>query len=66
MWPQILRQAQAQKALRLLGDAASFPPWGTRTSTWARRGQHPLGNTSGKRKGSKVFGGIDACTGCFF
>jgi hypothetical protein len=38
-WPQILRLAKAGKALLLFGDEASFPPWGTLTSTWARRGQ---------------------------
>jgi transposase len=65
-WPQILRKAQAQKALLLFGDEASFPQWGTLTYTWARRGQQPLVKTSGKRKGYKVFGVIDYFTGCFF
>lgn len=65
-WPQILRKAQAQKALLLLGDEASFPPWGTLTYTWARRGQQPVVKTSGKRKGYKVFGLIDYFTGRFF
>lgn len=45
-WPQILRLAQAQHALRLFGDEASFPQWGTLTYTWARRGQQPMGKTS--------------------
>jgi hypothetical protein len=61
----MLRKAQAQKALLLFGDAASFPQWGTLPYTWARRGQQPLVTTSGKRKGYKVFGGIDSFTGCF-
>ena len=65
-WPQILRKAQAQKALLLFGDEASFPQWGTLTYTWARRGQQPLVKTSGKRKGYKVLGAIDYFTGCFF
>ena len=65
-WPQILRRAQAQQALLLFGDAASFPQWGPLTSTWARRGQQPMVKTSGKRKGYKVFGLIDSFTGCFF
>jgi transposase len=65
-WPQILRKAQAQKALLLFGDEASFPQWGTLTYTWARRGQQPIVKTSGKRKGYKVFGLIDDFTGCFF
>lgn len=65
-WPQMLRKAQAQQALLLFGDEASFPQWGTLTSTWARRGQQPRVKTSGKRKGYKVFGLIDYFTGCFF
>ena len=65
-WPKLLRTAQRQKALRLFGDEASFPQWGTRTSTWARRGQQPKVKTSGKRKGYKVFGLIDYFTGAFF
>jgi transposase len=66
-WPQILRAAHTKKALLLFGDEASFPQWGTLTSTWARRGQQPQGKTSGKRKGSKVFGLIDYFSGpCFY
>jgi transposase len=65
-WPQLLRKAQAQNALLLFGDEASFPQGGTLTYTWARRGQQPMVKTSGKRKGYKVFGLIDYCTGCFF
>jgi transposase len=65
-WPQILRRAQARKALLLFGDEASFPQWGTLTYTWARRGQQPKVKTAGKRKGYKVFGLIEYCTGRFF
>jgi transposase len=65
-WPQILRLAQAQHALLLFGDEASFPQWGTLTYTWARRGQQPMVKTSGKRKGYKVFGLIEYFTGRFF
>jgi len=65
-WPQILRLAQAHKALLLFGDEASFPQWGTLTYTWARRGQQPMVKTSGKRKGYKVFGLIEYFTGRFF
>jgi transposase len=65
-WPQLLRLAQARKALLLFGDEASFPQWGTLTYTWARRGQQPMVKTSGKRKGYKVFGLIDYFTGRFF
>jgi transposase len=62
-WPQSLRRAQARKALLLCGAEASFPPWGTLTDPWARRGQPPTVRTCGKRKGSKVFGLIEDCTG---
>jgi transposase len=65
-WPQMLRRAQERNALLLLGDAASFPQWGTLTCTWARRDQQPKGKTSGQRKGYKVFGLIAYCTGPFF
>jgi transposase len=65
-WPQMLRLAQARKALLLFGDEASFPQWGTLTYTWARRGQQPKVKTSGKRKGYKVFGLIEYFTGRFF
>ena len=65
-WPQIRRLAQAQHAVLLFGDEASFPQWGTLSYTWARRGHQPLGKTSGKRKGDKVFGGIDYFTGRFW
>ena len=65
-WPQILRRAKERKALLLFGDEASFPQWGTLTYTWARRGQQPTVKTSGKRKGSKVFGLIESFQGRFF
>jgi transposase len=65
-WPHILRRAQARKALRLCGEEASFPPWGTLTDTWARRGPQPRGKTSGKRTGYKVFGLIADLTGRLF
>ena len=65
-WPQILPLARERKALLLFGDEASFPQWGTLTYTWARRGQPPVVKTSGRRKGSKVFGLIDYFTGRFF
>jgi transposase len=65
-WPQILRRATERQALLLFGDEASFPQWGTLTYTWARRGQQPQVKTSGKRKGYKVFGGIDSFTGQLF
>jgi len=62
-WPQMLRLAKEAKALLLFGDDASFPQWGTLTSTWARRGQQPQVKTSGTRNGDKVFGLIESFTG---
>jgi DDE superfamily endonuclease/Winged helix-turn helix len=64
--PQLLRRAQERKALLLCGDAASLPPWGTLTYPWARRGQHPTVQTSGKRQGSTVCGLLASCQGRFF
>jgi transposase len=65
-WPQILRLTHERKALLLFGDEASFPQWGTLTYTWARRGQQPKVQTSGRRKGYKVFGLIEYFTGRLF
>ena len=65
-WPKILALAKKTNAYLLFGDEASFPQWGTLSYTWARRGQQPTIETSGKRKGYKVFGLIDYFTGRFF
>lgn len=65
-WPEILKLARRKGAYLLFGDEASFPQWGTLTYTWARKGQQPTIETSGKRKGYKVFGLIDYFTGRFF
>jgi transposase len=65
-WPQILTWAKAPHAWLLVGDEASFPPWGTRSYTWARRGPQPMVKTSGKRQGDKVFGVIESFTGRFW
>ena len=65
-WPEILQQAQNEKAYLLFGDEASFPQWGSLTYTWTRRGQQHKVPTSGIRKGYKVFGLIDYFTGRFF
>ena len=62
-WPQRLTWAHEKNALRLFGDEASFPPWGTLSYTWARRGHQPMVQTSGQRKGDNVFGLIDDFTG---
>lgn len=65
-WPGILKHAQAQDALLLFVDEASFPQWGTLSYTWALRGKQPEVPTSGKRKAYKVFGAVDALTGRLF
>jgi len=66
VWPEIVRLARESQALLLFGDEASFPQWGTLTYTWARCGHQPVVQTSGKRRGWKVFGLIDYFTGRFF
>ncbi len=66
VWPEIVRLARENQALLLFGDEASFPQWGTFTSTWVRRGTQPVVKTSGKRRGWNVFGLIDYFTGRFF
>ena len=50
----------------LCEDEASFAPWGSLSSPWARRGQQPEVPTSGTRKGSKVFGAMEYCSGRLF
>ena len=65
-WPQILKAAQRKKAWILCGDEASFPQWGSLSSTWAKRGEQPTVKTCGKRKGYKVFGLIEFFSGRFF
>ncbi len=65
-WPKALRLARDQGALLLFGDEASFPQWGTLSYTWSRRGHQPKVQTSGVRKGYKVFGLIDYLSGRFF
>jgi hypothetical protein len=58
-WPEILALAQRKKPFLLFGDEVSFPQWGLLFYTWARQGQQPTIETSGTRKGYKVFGLID-------
>ena len=65
-WPRILRQARQRQALFLFGEEASVAPWGSRSYPWAPTGEQPAVPTSGKRKGYKVFGLIDYCSGRFF
>jgi transposase len=65
-WPALVQTARRTGALLLFGDEASFAQWGSLGYTWAKRGQQPLIKTGGKRKGYKVFGLIDYCTGRLF
>jgi transposase len=65
-WPAIVRAATRCHGLILFEDEASFAQWGSLSSTWARRGQQPAVPTSGKRKGSKVFGAIAYGSGRLF
>jgi hypothetical protein len=65
-WPAILRTACQQGALLLFGDEASFAQWGSLGYTWAPRGQQPRVQTTGKRKGYKVFGLLDYFSGRLF
>ena len=65
-WPRILRLARQTGALLLFGDEVSFAQWGSLSYTWAPKGQQPTVQTSGKRKGYKVFGLIDYFTGRLF
>ena len=65
-WPAIFRAAKRCKGLLLFEDEASFAQWGSLSYTWARRGHQPEVPTSGKRKGSKVFGAIAYFSGRLF
>jgi len=65
-FPDLKRQAQESNAYLLFGDEVSFAQWGSLGYTWAVSGQQPTIQTSGKRKGYKVFGLIDLFSGCFF
>jgi transposase len=62
-WPRIVEQAQAQGALLLFGDEASFAQWGSLGYTWAERGVQPTVLTTGRRKGYKVWGLVDWFSG---
>jgi len=62
-WPRMLRAAQRHKGRMLLEDEASLAPWGSLSSTGARRGRQPEVKTSGQRTGYKVFGAIEYVSG---
>jgi transposase len=66
VWPEILRLAREKKAMILFEDEVSFAQWGSLGYTWAPVGQQPIVQTTGKRKGYKVFGAIDFFSGRFF
>jgi len=65
-WPKILHAAKQRQSLIVFEDEASFPQWGSLAYTWAKRGQTPQVQTSGKRKGYKVFGMIEFFSGHLF
>ena len=65
-WPQIVATAQAQGALLLFGDEASFAQWGSLGYTWAAGGQQPTVLTTGRRKGYKVWGLVEWFSGQIF
>ncbi len=65
-WPKIMGLANKKNAYILFGDEASFPQWGSLSYTWAPIGEQPVVQTSGTRRGYKVFGLIDYFTGRFF
>jgi transposase len=65
-WPRLFELAKQKNAHILFGDEASFPQWGSLSHTWAPRGQRPVQQTCGIRKGYKVYGLIDYFTGRFF
>lgn len=65
IWPAVMQLAQEKAAYVLFGDEASFPQWGTLTSTWAKRGHQPTVPTSGIRNGYKVFGLVEYFSGRF-
>lgn len=66
LWPEALALANKRNAYLFFEDEASFPQWGTLTYTWAIQGEQPTVQTSGVRKGYKVFGLVDYFTGRFF
>ena len=65
-WPDIMELAEKKNAHVLFGDEASFPQWGSLNYTWSPIGEQPVVQTSGSRRGYKVFGLIDYFTGKFF
>lgn len=64
-WPEIVQLAEKLDAWILFEDEVSFAQWGSLGYTWARQGQQPVVQTSGRRKGYKVFGAIEFFSGRF-
>jgi transposase len=62
-WPTSLRAAKRCKGLILFEDEAHFAQWGSLRYPWARRGRQLEVPTSGKRKGDKVLGAMEYCSG---
>ena len=65
-WGKIIKISRKKNSHIMFGDEASFPQWGTLSYTWAEKGKTLIVQTSGKRKGYKVFGLIEYWTGKFF
>jgi len=64
-WPKLLKQAKASGAVILFADEVSFAMWGSLARTWAPIGEQPVVQTTGIRKGLKMFGAIDFHDGDF-
>ena len=65
-WPPMLPRAQANRAWRWCGDAASFPPWGTPRRPLGTARPPTGGPDVGTCQGATVCGGLDDCPGrCF-
>lgn len=60
------REARRGGALLLFGDEASFARRGSLGYPWAVRGDHPPVPACGKRRGDRVFGLSDYCSGRLF
>ncbi len=65
-WPAIVATAQAQNALLLFGDEASFAQWGSLGYSWAPVGQQPTVLTIGRREGYKIWGLVEWFSGDLF
>jgi transposase len=65
-WPAIVRAAKRCTGLSRLEDEASGAQWGSRSSTWARRGHQPEVPPSGKRTGYQVLGALEDFSGRLF